>query len=330
MTKNQTLIQDRFPDLNWSFDFPLAQESYFKVGGPAEIFIELKDFKTLAEILLFCQEQGIPWRIIGGASNLIIADQGVKGLVARFKANQFTVLSDTEQQLVFEAEAGIKTSALVIKSAKYHATGLEGFIGVPGTLGGAIYNNAHYLDYLIADYIEFVTLFHVKQNKILTISRENCQFAYEQSIFQANKNLFILKAQFKLAKADPELIQSKLQEAQQRRLKTQPLNLPSSGCIFQNPKNTPALKKRFPQFAQQDFIPAGFLIDQAGLKGEQIGQIAVSDKHAAFMVNLASQEQAHLAKAKDIKKLIILVKDRVKEKFQLDLEEEIFYLGGEE
>ena len=322
MSKNQELLKAAFPDLNLSFDLSLAPKTYFKIGGSAEIFYRVKDLALAKKLLHFCETEQIPWTIIGGASNVVIADEGISGLVLQLAFNDFIIFNRSQKEATVEAQAGIKTSVLVMEAAKLGYTGLEGFIGVPGYLGGAIYNNAHYLDQLIGDYIEEVTVFHVKKNEELIFSREKCAFAYEKSIFQTDKNYVILSAKFKLKKANPRLIKEKIVTAQAKRTSTQPLNLPSSGCIFQNPKNTSLLKEKFPQFKDKEFIPAGFLIDQAGLKGEQIGQIQVSPKHAAFLVNLADSP----ASDKDVKKLISLIKEKIKNKYQVDLKEEVFYL----
>ena len=277
MTKNQALLKEQFPEVSWSFDLLLADKSYFKLGGSAEIFYKVKDLALLKKILNFCEEQSIPWTLVGGLSNVVIADSGIDGLVLQMACNAFNLINQDSQEITFEAEAGIKTNQLVMKAANLGGTGLEGFIGVPGTLGGAIYNNAHYLDFLIGDYIEEVTSFHVKNDEEIIFSHEKCEFAYEQS-------------------------------------------------VFQNPPNTEFLKKIFPQFANQEFIPAGFLIDKAGLKGQRQGAIVVSDKHAAFLINLTDQLKVP-AKSSDLKKLISLIRSTVKEKFQVELKEEIFYLG---
>lgn len=326
MSHNQNLFSAQFPDLDCHFDYPLADKSYFKIGGPAEIYCEIADLNMLKAVLHFCSQNSIPWTILGGASNVLIADEGIPGLVLKLTAKAERVLVDTESELIYEVEAGAKTNALVMAVARLGGSGLEGFIGVPGTVAGAIYNNAHYLDSLIGDYVETVTAFHVKDNKELELSRENCHFAYEQSIFQTDEQLVILKASVRLTKAEPEQILAKIKAAQQRRQDTQPLSYPSSGCVFQNPPNTPELQALFPQFADKPFVPAGFLIDQAGLKGQQIGQIAISDQHAAFLINLAKLGEPNTASAKDVEALINLVKTTVKNKFNIDLEEEIFYL----
>jgi UDP-N-acetylmuramate dehydrogenase len=326
MTKNQTLLQEKFPSVDWSFDLSLADKSYFKLGGSAEIFYKVKEISLLKEILVFCEKQAIPWTIVGGLSNIVLSDAGIEGLVLQMACDGFNLIQDSDELLIFEAEAGIKTNQLVMKAANLGGTGLEGFIGVPGTLGGAIYNNAHYLQFLIGDYVKEVVSFHVKHNKEIIFSHERCDFAYEQSIFQSDNDLIILSVKFSLKKDDLIKIKERIEEAQTRRVQTQPLNYPSSGCIFQNPPNTDSLRQLFPQFAGQEFIPAGFLIDQAGLKGRKQGAIVVSDKHAAFLVNLADQLNID-AKASDVKKLIKEIQLIVKEKFKVELKEEIFYLG---
>jgi UDP-N-acetylmuramate dehydrogenase len=326
MIKNQALLKEHFPTVDWSFNLSLASKTYFKLGGQAEIFYKVKEISLLKKILAFCEEQAIPWTIVGGLSNVVVADSGIEGLVLQMACDNFKLIDQDDQRLVFEAEAGTKTNQLVMKAAKLGGTGLEGFIGVPGTLGGAIYNNAHYLQFLIGDYIKEVTAFHVKSNKELIFSHEKCEFAYEKSIFQKQSELVILSAKFSLNKDNQQEIQSRINEAQTRRLNTQPLNYPSSGCIFQNPQNTKFLKKLFPQFATQEFVPAGFLIDQAGLKEEKQGAIVVSDKHAAFLVNMTDQLNTP-ASTNDLKKLIKQIQSVVKEKFQVELKEEVFYLG---
>ncbi|NMA29825.1 MAG: UDP-N-acetylmuramate dehydrogenase [Candidatus Pacebacteria bacterium] len=326
MTRNQNFLGKHFPDINWSFNFPLAKLSYFKLGGPAEIFYKVEEIELVKQILSFCSKRDIPWVLVGGLSNVVLADAGVEGLVLEMACKGFKVLEDGQDSVLISAEAGMKTSQLVSKSVYLNATGLEGFIGVPGTVGGAIYNNAHYLDFLLADSIQEVTAFHVKNDEEIMFSHENCKFTYEQSIFQEEEQVVILSASFLLQKDDPALIKEKILEAQARRLDTQPLNYPSSGCIFRNPANNEFLKKLFPQFANQEFIPAGFLIDQAGLKNQREGAIVVSDKHAAFLINKSAELNIPASSA-DLKKLIKKIQLTIKEKFQVELKEEVFYLG---
>jgi len=319
MNLAQTLKQN-FPSLDFLFNYPLSSKSYFKIGGNAEVFYSAQTRQEAIDLLVFCKKENIPFYILGGASNVIIADEGLKGLVLSLDFKELEFISETDQELVIRADAGMKTAYLVAQAAAKGGGGLEGFIGVPGSLGGAIYNNAHYLENLIGNHIREVEVFDVKKGEIVIFSHENCKFAYEKSIFQINKDLLIFSAVFALKKDDPDKIKVIIKASMERRESRQPLNLPSCGCVFQNPKNTEALKKLFPKFKEAEFIPSGFLIEQAGLKGIREGDIQVSEKHSAFFVNLGH------GKASDVKKLVAKVKAVVLEKFNVILKEEVFYL----
>lgn len=316
----QQVFKQNFPSFNFTFNYPLSSKSYFKIGGNAEVFYSAQTRQEAADLLSFCNENNIEFHILGGASNVIIADEGLRGLVLSLDFKELKVLSETKEELLIQAEAGIKTAYLVAQAANKGGSGLEGFIGVPGTLGGAIYNNAHYLNNLIGNHIKEVEVFDVKKGEIVVFSHEKCEFAYEKSIFQNDKNLLIFSAIFALKKDSPEEIKKRIKDSMERRESRQPLNLPSCGCVFQNPKNTEELKKLFPKFSEAEFIPSGFLIEEAGLKGMREGDIQISEKHAAFFVNLGK------GTASDVKKLIAKVKAVVLEKFNVILKEEVFYL----
>lgn len=320
MTRAQSLFTKQFPNLLFEFDYALSARSYFKIGGKAEIFYSARDEAVAKELLLFCQAENIRYTILGGASNVIISDKGLDGLVLHLDLQDLVFLHEDDKILRCKVGAGAKTAYLVAKTASRGGAGLEGFIGVPGTIGGAIYNNAHYLNALISDTIVSVDAFDTQDNQMVILSKQECDFAYEHSIFQTKKQLIIFSAIFELPKDQPELIQARVRESKERRERKQPLNMPSCGCVFQNPANTPRLKEKFPQFVDFEFIPAGFLIETAGLKGLRVGGVEVSDKHAAFFVNVGQ------GKAEDVKELVKLVKAKVKEQFGVELKEEVFYL----
>jgi UDP-N-acetylmuramate dehydrogenase len=321
MTRVQQLLQDNFQSLDFVFDYPLSERSYFKIGGRAEVFYSVTDERILQQLTTFCAAEQIRCTILGGGSNVIIADAGLEGLVLHIDLQGLDFLAEDEQHLRLRVAAGVKTAVLVAKAASRGGAGLEGFIGVPGTVGGAIYNNAHYLNDLIADHIESVHAFDSRSSQVVELSKAECNFAYEHSNFQEQKHLVILSAVFDLPKGDPITIKERIRESKERRERKQPLNMPSCGCVFQNPPNTEQLKQLFPQFVDFEFIPAGFLIQEAGLKGTRVGGIEVSDKHAAFFVNTGA------GKASDVKELVSLVKARVKERFGVELKEEVFYLN---
>lgn len=318
MSKTQELFSNNFPNLNFKFDHPLASQTYFKIGGAAEVYLESDSKEDIANLVKFCQANSIKLTILGGASNVIVADEGIKGLVLKLNNDDFEKNSSTQKLIV---GAGIKLPALVKQSIDERFTGLEYFHGVPGSLGGAIYNNAHYLDSLIGDHVARVEVID-KQGKISWLNKENCDFSYDHSRFQSSQEI-IFSVEFDLEKGNSEKSQELIKEAVGYRAKTQPLNLPSSGCIFQNVKNTEKLKEQFPQFADHSHVPGGFLIDQAGLKGERVGDIEISSKHAAFFVNHGA------GRASDVQRLVEIVKNTVKEKFGVDLQAEVFFIGNE-
>lgn len=309
-----TQLSKQFPNLEFQADFSLKEKTYFKIGGSAEIYVETHTQEGFVSLLRYCQQEKIHFTLLGGGSNIIVADKGIEGLVIHPKQKEIRLL---DENLLY-AETGAKTSLVVSQSVKYGLTGLEFFLGVPGSIGGAIYNNAHYLEDLMSDHIYQVKILS-QEGEVQLLENKACDFGYDSSRFQTSGEV-ILGVTFSLTKGEEEKSRELIKKATLYRAKTQPLGKPSSGCIFQNPPNTTALRKQFPQFKDRKFIPAGFLIDQAGLKKTRVGGVEVSSKHASFFINNGEGTAA------DLKKLISLVKKRVAEKFGVKLQEEVFYL----
>jgi UDP-N-acetylmuramate dehydrogenase len=256
--------------------------------------------------------------MLGGASNVIVADKGIEGLVIQLDLTKVEAVNEPNSSANFQAEAGVKMALMVRKSIDLGLMGLEYFLGVPGTVGGAIYNNSHYLHHLIGEKIDRVEVMN-EQGDITWLNQSECAFAYDESRFQHTSEI-ILSATWKLDAGDKEKSMQLVAEATRYRAATQPLGVPSSGCVFRNAAQTPELAALFPQFAQQSHVSAGFLIDQAGLKGTRVGGIEVSHKHAAFMINTGQ------GTAVQTQELIRKVKATVLEKFGVKLQEEVFYL----
>jgi UDP-N-acetylmuramate dehydrogenase len=320
MTSIQETVHHRFPELPWQFEFLLAPLTYFKIGGPAEAYVEISEPADLQDLLTFCQEKDIKVTVLGGASNVVVADEGIRGVVVRLSNSHTQVLGPTaDGKTLFQAGAGTKMAALVSQAVAQGLTGLEYFLGVPGTLGGAIYNNSHYLNHLIGEHVHRVHILN-SEHQLQWLDQAECDFAYDHSRFQTSKEL-IIQVEFALVPGSKDDSMALIKEATEYRARTQPLNLPSSGCIFQNVPNTDELRQLFPQFADKPRISGGFLIDQAGLKGEKEGDIEVSHKHAAFFVNHGG------GTARDVRKLITKVKTSVKDQFGVELQEEVFYLS---
>jgi UDP-N-acetylmuramate dehydrogenase len=284
----------------------LAKHAAFKIGGPAKYFYIAKTKDELVKAIIAAKKNNLPFFILGGGSNLLVSDKGYNGLVINF---QFSIFNFQKNKIF--AGAGIKLINLVKTSAEKGLSGLEWATGIPGTIGGAIYGNAGAFGKSMKDIIESVEVFDVKTEKTKTLKKKDCKFNYKSSVFKKNKNLIILSAVIKLkkpavqAQENRKEIKNKIQGFLNYRKENHPLNLPSVGSIFKNPKK----------------FPAGYLIEKCGLKGKKIGGAQVSEKHANFILNTDG------AKAKDIIKLINLIKKKVKKKFGIVLEEEIQFLG---
>lgn len=314
MTKLQQHIKQEFPDFSFFFDLEMAKHTYFKIGGPAEVYIELSEKNQVSDLIKWCKQEGVKFTLFGGGSNIIVDDDGIEGVVIRVIYDDVEMPEDGK----FTVGAGAKTALFVKETVDKGYTGLEYFLGVPGTIGGAVYNNAHYLEDLIGAHISRVEVL-TEDGEFTWLNQADCEFDYDSSRFQRT-NEIIYKVEFILEKGVKENSMELIKKATEYRAKTQPLGLPSSGCIFQNVPNTSLLRKKFPQFADRQHVPGGFLIDQAGLKGASEGDIEVSQKHAAFFVNHGR------GTASQVKKLIDRVKSTVLEKFGVELKEEVFWL----
>jgi len=319
MTSNLELLQTEFPQFAFKQNLMLAPLTYFKIGGPAELFLELEDIDQVVAVVKYCANHTLPLTILGGASNVVIADEGISGLVLHLTNHQLEITDQIiEQKRVVRAGAGFKTSLLVSQVVEHGFSGLEYFLGVPGTLGGAIYNNAHYLADLIGQHIHRVQVI-TAEGELMWLSQAKCEFGYDSSRFHRTKEV-IVAVEFLLATGDRITSKELIREATVYRAQTQPLGMPSSGCTFQNTPNTAHLKALFPQFAERSHLPAGFLIEQAGLKGARVGDIQISEKHAAFFINLGQ------GSANDVAALVEKVKTTVAHQFKVELREEVFYL----
>ncbi len=327
-------LQESFPHFEWLADTPLAPYTYMKVGGPADILWEAKKLSDFTEVVAFCWQKDIPVTILGGASNVLVADEGIRGLVILNQCSEVALLAETELSgLIAEswwadalrtltdhecvvAESGVKTAALVRFAVSNTLAGLEPFLGVPGTLGGAIYNNSHYTNELIGEFVLAVEVLG-RDGGRYWLSQEQCAFAYDDSRFHRTEEV-ILRVLFALPVGERSESDALLKEATIRRATSQPLGVPSSGCMF---RNVELPEEKQAEYDGKTVLSAGWLIDQAGLKGTRVGGAVVSDKHANFIVNEGG------ATAADIEELVKKVQEAVQEKFGITLEREVFFIG---
>jgi len=293
----------------------LSKYTTFKIGGPAEYFFEVKDKKELISAVKFAKEKRLPFFILGGGSNLLVSDKGFRGVVINFQFSIFNFQSISNSKIFkITAGAGLPLNRLVNISTGKGFSGLEWAVGIPGTIGGAVFGNAGAFGKSMKDIIETVEALDIRKDKFINFKNKECRFGYRNSIFKKNKNLVIVSVELKLKKGNKKNIKKRIKENLIYKKEKQPLNYPSAGSVFKNPR----LRQGYG--GQSKSFTAARLIEECGLKGKQVGNAKISDKHANFIVNLGK------AKAKDVKKLINFAKQRVKKNFKINLEEEIQFL----
>jgi len=288
---------------------PLAPLTTFKVGGPADWLIETRSGEEVATALSLARGAGKPVTILGGGSNVLVADAGVRGLVIRPRGGEIRRRDATS----VSADAAVTINGLVRWTINHGAAGLEAWAGTPGTVGGAIYGNAHFNGRLIGDLV-IEALLATPDMRVIAVPAAAMAFGYDRSRLQQSGEV-LLSAVFRVGAGDPAALRATARSSLAFRKRTQPLDTPSAGCIFQNPE--PGLD-RVP-----DGIPwsAGALVDRAGLKGRAVGGARVSPTHGNFIVNDGS------ATASDIKRLIDECRAAVLDRFGVELRDEIVYLG---
>lgn len=290
-------------------DAPLAPFTTFKVGGNADWLIDVRSEDELRAALAIARRNGQPVTILGGGSNVLVSDSGVRGLVIRFKPAEISQPAPDRVR----ADAGLTMNGLVRWTIGRGIAGLEAWAGTPGTVGGAIYGNAHFGGRNIGDLVHGVRVI-TKDGEVRDIAAADMEFGYDTSRLQRTREI-LLWAEFKAGTGDPDALRAVARGSLAHRKNTQPLDTPSAGCIFQNPDPS---RDRVP-----DGIPpsAGALVDRAGLKGSRQGGAKVSDTHGNFIVNEGG------ATAADIRALVERCKRVVRDRFGVALREEIVYLG---
>lgn len=270
----------------------LDKYTTYRVGGIAKIVVYPKNEIKLKQLLRIIKNNNIQYKIIGNGSNLLFSDKPYNGIIIKLNNLNDLKISGTN----IEVGAGYSLVLLTRIACKKGLAGLEFAAGIPGTVGGAVYMNAGAyksdMGYIVKN-IRVLT----PQLKIITLTNKELDFHYRSSFLQKNSEYICLSANIKLYKGKKEAIEEVIKERKARRIETQPLEYPSAGSVFRNPTD----------------MFAGKLIEDLNLKGKTIGGALVSPKHANFIVNQGN------AKAQDIKELIYFVKNKVKEKYNVDL-----------
>ena len=291
-------------------DAPLAPMTTFKVGGPADFLIETRSADEIIRAVTLAHNLGIRVTMLGGGSNVLIADKGIRGLVLRPRGGEVTPIGDR----LVRADVAVTINGLVRWTINRGFAGLEAWAGTPGTVGGAIFGNAHWQKTDIGDLIESVRL--VKPDgTLLQAPADRMEFAYDYSRLKRTGEIALWAAFRVTGGADPAALRAVARESLAFRKRTQPLESPSAGCIFMNPD---PLRDRVPEGIPPS---AGALVDRAGLKGAVVGGATVSPTHANFIITDGQ------ASASDIRALVERCRTAVRERFGVTLRNEIMCLG---
>lgn len=302
---------------------PLASYTTFNIGGAAKFFSRVKDENELIKAIEYAQSEDMSIFILGGGSNVLISDGGFNGLVIKLENNQLKIIDN-----VLECQAGVILLDAVKAVAENNLTGFEWAVGIPGTFGGAVRGNAGAFGGDMATNIKSVKFLEIKEDswQIKEIPFDECDFEYRSSFFKKKNGLVILSAKMEFKKGNRQEIFAKMDNILIKREFKQPQNFPSAGSFFQNPvvdKDELIIKfeKDIGAPSRERKIAAGWLIEEAGLRGKKIGGAMISEKHANFLINAGD------AKAKDVVMLVSFIKQQVRSKLGVQLTEEIQYVG---
>ncbi|MFB3168820.1 UDP-N-acetylmuramate dehydrogenase [Neobacillus sp. 179-C4.2 HS] len=279
----------------------LSQHTTMKIGGPADIFIEPASLENIQKVMTFLKEWQIPWRAIGRGSNLLVSDKGIEGVVIKLSSGLDHLTINDSKITVGGGHSLVSLSTLISKKG---LSGLEFASGIPGSVGGAVYMNAGAHG---SDISKILTKAHIlfDDGSMEWLSNDEMEFTYRTSVLQKKRPGIVLEAEFQLTKGDKTAIVSQMQKNKDYRKQTQPWNFPCAGSIFRNP---------LPNYA-------GKLIEDAGLKGFQMGGAKISEMHGNFIVNAGN------ATAKDVLDLIQYIKDTILNLYGIKMETEVEIIG---
>lgn len=293
-------IRANVPEEDILTEEPMSRHTTFRIGGEAACFIRISSEEQLRKLIPYFENVGIEYFVLGKGSNLLVGDKGYPGVILQ--------ISDACQQIEAEGnrlqvQAGAALSKVALFAMERGLEGLEFAAGIPGTVGGGVVMNAGAYGGEMKQVVESVRVLS-SEGEILTLDNDTMEFGYRTSIIR-NRNFTVLSVTFRLREGNREEIRARIEDFQKRRMEKQPLNYPSAGSTFKRPEG----------------YFAGKLIMDAGLRGFQIGDARVSDKHCGFVVNVGK------ATARDVTDVIEEVQEKVRERFGVSLEREVIYLG---
>ena len=291
---------------NVLIDEPMSKHTSFKVGGKADYFVKVTSVEELKKVFKISKKYNIKYRIVGNGTNILVKDGGIRGIVIKLDLHDFKIKrTANNDEVVITVDSGMTLATLASICLKEEISGAEFLGGIPGTVGGAIIMNAGAFGSEMKDIVVKSKVID-ETGKIKTLSLDEHEFGYRKSSILKNKYI-VLDTVLKLKKGTKDQIEALMKGYSDFRKEKQPIEYPSAGSTFKR---------------KDEYITAK-LIDEAGLKGYSIGDAQVSEKHAGFIINKGK------ATASDILELIDFIKERIKEKFNIDIELEIMVIGDE-
>jgi len=296
---------------------PLAKHTHFKLGGPAEIFATAHSREEVVNAMAVFHQENVTPIILGGGANVVFADDGIRGIVLQLRNDEFEV--DNDEIIV---GAGMNTGKAASLALQAGLTGLEFIVGIYGTVGGAVRGNAGAFGKEMKDIFvscEVITPSGTVEQR----SNAHMRFGYRDSAAK-HEPMTIVRVRLRLDRGDVAAARAAIVEHSRYKREHQPLNFPSAGCMFKNYDASPdetTLLNHFPEYAQSRRIPAWAFIQQLGLSGRRIGDIQISDQHANFFINHGHGTAEHVVM------LASLVKQKVRERYGIQLREEVQFIG---
>lgn len=294
-------LADNVPGLKIIQGEPMSAHTTFRIGGPADLLCGPETIEQMIMTVRFALEKGLPFQIIGKGSNLLVRDGGIRGLV--IETVSLTRITELDNNVI-EAECGVTLNSLAIFALEKSLAGMEFAFGIPGTVGGAVYMNAGAYGGEMKNCV-VETDYMTARGDIRTLRGDEHLFGYRRSFFTANPGSVVLRTRIRLTEGDKDKIRERMQELKRRRVESQPLQYPSAGSFFKRPEG----------------YYAGKLISDCDLKGLRFGDAQVSEKHAGFIINLGN------ARCSDVLMLMENVRQKVKERFGVELEPEVKIIG---
>lgn len=299
---------------------PMARHTNFRIGGPAKWFAEVRSVEELKQVLEIAKTENLETFVFGGGSNMLVNDNGFNGI-----AIKIAMRSTSIKETTVTAEAGVLSAGLARATANAGLKGLTWAISLPGTIGGGVRGNAGCFGGEIKDHL--ISAQVLRDGSIIDLTKEALEFDYRESTVKHNNDI-VLSATFQLEEGDPEELKAELDQNIINRKTSQPTDGGSAGCLF---KNVDVSEEDLQRLEQKLDIPAemksrrrlsvGWLIDNLDLKGTEVGDAKISEKHGNFMINKGN------ATADQVTQLIAIVKTKARDELGLKLEEEVQYIG---